>query len=218
MSFLRQVLLLLIVLAAGSVGGPASAMDFRLASIGGNCGAKCPIVIVATGEIYDSTDKEFISFIKTIPNDRVRRTLIIHSPGGSLWGGMKFGIVLRAAKMTTLVGQVVQEGGLAVPVNGSCMSACVYAIMGGTTRIVMPSCRIGIHRATVTGSAGNGPLAILRQQQRMPENVEAMLRSYVKFMGVNTRIVDWAEKIGPGGIRILTPAEITQTHLAKIGR
>ena len=147
----------------------------------------------------------------------MRRLLFIHSPGGSLVGSMKFGLVLRAAKVATVVGQVIQRGDQSIPVSGSCMSACVYAIMGGTQRYVQASCKIGIHRASVAGSIGDSPLAVLLQQRRMPENFGVLLRSYAEYMGVNPLIIDWAEKIGPGGIRILSPAEIAQLHLARIG-
>ena len=192
-------------------------MDFRTAAIGADCKAKCPVVIVATGEIDESTDRDFVSFLKSLPNKQVRRLLFIHSPGGSLVGSMKFGLVLRAAKVATVVGQVIERGDRSIPVSGSCMSACVYAIMGGTQRFVQASCKIGIHRASVAGSLGDSPLAVLLQQRRMPENFGVLLRSYAKYMGVNPLIIDWAEKIGPGGIRILSPAEIAQLHLARIG-
>lgn len=208
--------LLLFLLGAGTVH-PALAMDFRTAVIGADCRGTCPVVIVATGEIDNNTDQEFIRFLRGLPANQVRRTLFIHSPGGSLWGSMKFGIALRATKMSMIVGQVIDDGGRAIPTSGSCMSACVYAIMGGTSRLVLPFCKIGIHRAAVAGSAGNSAIDVLLQQKRMPDNVGALLRSYTRYMGVNPQIIDWAEKIGPGGIRILTPPEIAQLRLAKIG-
>jgi hypothetical protein len=203
--------------AALAAASPAAAMNFRTAAIGGACKARCPVVIVATGEIDDGTDREFVAFLQGLPNNQVRRLMFIHSPGGSLLGSMKFGLVLRAAKVATVVGQVIDRGDRSIPVSGACMSACVYAIMGGTQRYVQPSCKIGIHRASIAGSIGNSPLAVLLQQRRMPENVGILLRSYAKLMGVNPVIIDWAEKIGPGGIRILSPAEIAQLRLAKIG-
>ena len=215
---LRLCLFLFVPLLGNMVVYPAFAMDFRTASIGTTCKGKCPVVIVATGEIYNNTDQEFVAFLKSLPTNRVQRTMIIQSPGGSLLGSMKFGIVLRATKMRTIVGKVLEVGGRSIPVSGACMSACVYAIMGGTSRYVLASCKIGIHRATTAGSGGDSPISVLLQQRRMPEDVGVLLRSYTKYMGVNPRIIDWAEKIGPGGIRILTPPEITQLRLAKIGR
>lgn len=216
-SSVRLLFAFIAIFATLGFVSPASAMSFHTAAIGANCKARCPVVIVATGEIDDGTDRDFVAFLKSLPNNQVRRLLFIHSPGGSLLGSMKFGLVLRAAKVATVVGQVVDSGGRSIPVSGSCMSACVYAIMGGTQRYVQASCKIGIHRAAVAGSFGDSPLAVLLQQRRMPENVGVLLRSYAKYMGVNPVIIDWAEKIGPGGIRILSPAEIAQLHLAKIG-
>jgi len=216
-STIRLVLFVLAAFCGLVAASPSPAMSFRTAAIGAACKAKCPVVIVATGEIDEGTDREFITFLKSLPNNQVKRMMFIHSPGGSLIGSMKFGLVLRVAKVATVVGQVLDEGGYGVPVSGSCMSACVYAIMGGTQRYVQASCKIGIHRASVSGSLGDSPLAVLLQQRRMPENVGVLLRSYAKYMGVNPVIIDWAEKIGPGGIRILSPAEIAQLHLARIG-
>jgi hypothetical protein len=88
------------------VAWPAAAepMTFRL---GGNDRKRCKdcTFIQATGEIIPGTPKVLEEFIKALdaqgfPTGRIR----LHSPGGSLEGGIKLGELLRARGIATEVG------------------------------------------------------------------------------------------------------------------
>src|SRR5262249_37273276 len=132
------------------------------------CGATCPRVIEAQGTIVRDTPSAFANFIRQsgdVPG--ARRVVLIHSPGGVLRSGMELGMMFRRlggsvfvgrfADLRTLVGAGALPAGTVAnmvrtgrtgdrPVSGACVSACVYAFLGGTERIVPSTSRLGVHR------------------------------------------------------------------------
>jgi len=200
------------------LAAPASAMDFRVASLTfTKCKKRCPTLMVASGEMTAGTTDRFIAFAQEAASQGTSDVLFIDSPGGHLLEGVRLGAVLRALKTSVFVGRVVTLNGQTIAVNGSCMSACVYTLMGGHKRFVTPGSRVGVHREYLPNSSGSDPLSVLRSTRRFPE-VTTMLRDYSKRMGVNPALIDLAEQYGVGGIRILTAADITRFRLAKIAK
>ncbi|MDQ0393839.1 hypothetical protein [Labrys monachus] len=197
--------------------GPAAAMDFNLVRLsrGEQCRPRCPEVMVATGDMDLGTADAFLDFSQKAAARGASKMLIIDSPGGHLIEGMKLGFMLRSLGISIFVGRVGQQGGGNVAFNGSCMSACVYALMGGSKRFVMPGSRVGIHRELLPGSTGNDPISVLRSQRRFPQ-ITQMVRNYAEQMGVDPALVDLAEQYGAGGLRILTPDDLTRFRLATI--
>lgn len=195
----------------------ASSMEFKIATLtfGSKCRQRCPTVMVASGEMTLGTVKNFIAFAQQAAKLRASNVLIIDSPGGRLVEGVNFGLVLRKLRTNVFVGRVMSQDGHTAAVNGSCMSACVYTLMGGSRRFVTAGSRVGVHREYLPGSFGSDPMSVLRSTKRFPE-VTAMLRDYSKKMGVNPALIDLAEQYGGGGIRILTPADIARYRLARI--
>ena len=195
----------------------AAAMDFKVVSLsfGSKCGKRCPGVMVANGEMTSGTVERFIDFAQQASKLGASNVLIIDSPGGHLVEGVNLGHVLRKLRTSVFVGRVVTLGGQRIAVNGSCMSACVYALMGGNKRFVPTGSRVGVHREYLPNSSGSDPLSVLRSTRRFPE-VTQMLRAYSKKMGVNPALIDLAEQYGVGSIRILTPEDIKRFRLARI--
>ena len=198
---------------------PAAAMDFELATLSfdGKCKKHCPDVMVATGTMDLGTMNGFVTFAQGAAAKGASNVLIIDSPGGHLIEGLRLGLMLRRLKTTVFVGRVVERNGAVFAVNGSCMSACVYALMGGRKRFVTLGSLVGVHREMLPNSTGNDPQSVLRSAQRFPK-IAAMLVDYSRKMGVDPALIALAEEYGAGGIRMLSPEDIARFRLARVAR
>ena len=194
-----------------------SEMTFRLATLaGGRCGAACPQVIVAEGIIEEGTPEAFIAFAKTAAVEaRLRGIILLNSPGGRVVASMQLGAVFRKLHVAVAVARYEKLGELSGPTAGRCMSACVYALMGGAKRIVPPESQVGIHRMSTVDYGQTQP-----HQPSAPivayaddEMVSALAR-YAANMGVNPKLIRTAETISPDDIRILSPSEMRRWRLA----
>lgn len=201
----------------------AEPMGFQLLTISGPapCGKRhCrdaevrADVVSAEGEITNDTADAFRSFVEQHAGDPDFRPLVLlNSPGGTVVGAMKLGLLLRQFGASVLVARARGTEGsddLHV-VSGYCMSACVYAFFGGKRRIIPPGSHLGIHRMAIyshsfdffgggestTRSYGTGELV-------------GALSAYTKLMGVNPAAIAEAEQIEPESIHILTPQEIAR--------
>jgi hypothetical protein len=222
--FARSVRLTLFAMAAlcgfALAAASASAMDFhtaQLSSSGACKGRRCPSVMVASGEITSGTLDKFAGFLQQASRQGASNVLILDSPGGQVVESLRMGLVLRKLRTSVFVGRVTSLNGQTIVVNGACMSACVYMMMGGSKRFVSESSRIGVHREFLPNSTGSDPLSVLRSTQRFPE-VANLLKAYSQHMGISPSLIDLAEQYGGGGIRILTPQDITRYRLAKISK
>jgi hypothetical protein len=200
---------------------PGRAMDYSLAKVDAVRGCKaesaaCPYVVVATGPIDENSGEELLAFLTAQKDRKVANLVFINSPGGSLVGSLKLGVLLRALKTSAYVSQVVTREGRTIAASGACVSACVFAMMGAPQRFILPTCVIGVHRARLPGGAGDGVMAVLLGQQRISGNALTVLRRYAKYMGVDPAIVDMSENVSSTTLRILKPAEVVRLHLARL--
>jgi hypothetical protein len=211
-----------LALTAGFLNvAPARAMDFDLVPFGdpSRCGQKCPLVIQATGEITNSTPREFYDFlIKSVRDPRVRSIVFIHSPGGGVEASMRLGRMFRQTKVAAIVARIApaQPGGPPVTqVPGArCFSACVYALMGAKKRVVPRDSLVGIHRMhyeTYERDVDNGGSRATKTYGT--REFVATLANYAAQMGVSRELIYTAEKIAPERIHILTPQELRNWRL-----
>ena len=171
-------------------------------------------VISAQGEITNDTAATFLSFVQAHGGDPDFRPLVmLSSPGGTVVGAMKLGLVLRQIGATVLVGRARGEEGsddLHI-VSSYCMSACVYAFFGGKRRIIPPASHLGIHQMAIYSHSfdlfGGGEETV--RSKGTPELVDA-LSAYTKLMGVSPAAIEEAEQIDSSSIHILTPKEIAR--------
>ena len=207
----------------GDVASAAEPMSFELLTISGPAPCsrrRCSDaevradVVSAQGEINNDTADAFLSFVRQHSSDPDFRPLVlISSPGGTVVGAIKLGLVLRRVGASVLVARARGEEGsddLHV-VSSYCMSACVYAFFGGKKRIIPPGSHLGIHRMaiyshsfdffgggdTTTRTYGSGELV-------------GALSAYTKAMGVSPAAIEEAEQIEPDAIHLLTPKEIAR--------
>jgi hypothetical protein len=199
---------------AAAQGAP---MSFRLAKLEGRaCGARCPRVIVAEGVIEEDTPQTFIAFLQSIAAvPDLRDVIVLNSPGGRVVASMRLGAALRQLRAAVIVARFGNDDTLELPSAGQCMSACVYAMMGGVRRIVPPESRLGIHRMSSqdTSVSFGRAFAPAATSYASDDMVDA-LAGYAAQMGVSPTVIRVAERIPPQDIHIVSPAELRRWHLA----
>jgi hypothetical protein len=184
------------------VSGGARAMEFRLQSVadGTGCRAHCPRVIVAEGQITNSTPNEFLEFLRENVGDRDLRTVVLlNSQGGYVVASME-------------LGQMFRRIGAATIVSHQCLSACVYSFMGGVKRVAPRGTSLGIHRMFANASDG----AFDSRGRRVYDDgsLAGALMRYSARMGVSGDLIRFAERISSNSIHVVTSNEMTRWRLA----
>ncbi|MGU9982414.1 hypothetical protein ACJ4V0_20465 [Phreatobacter sp. HK31-P] len=136
--------------------------------------------IFGDGEIEPDSDNRLEEFIveNSIPNGSV---IYLHSPGGSLEGGMKLGRLIRSHRLQACVGQkgVWTAHGQWEVLPGHCMSAAAIALLGGEFRFVGDGNFYGVHRFVLRGDDKNVAKA---------QVLSAQIVEYIKSMDVDTEL------------------------------
>lgn len=110
---------------------------------------------------------------------------------------MKIGDLLRSNRISVFE-----------PKGVSCISACVFAIMGGTSRVIEG--RIGLHHPLFLNVPADNP----RVQQLLAEGKRSMMR-YAQKMNVNPQIVeDMYTLPNEGEIKYLNQNEVSAYRLS----
>jgi hypothetical protein len=192
-------------------------MEFHLARVEENgCTRDCPQIIVAEGVIEENTPQDFIDFVRSAADQPgARGVVLLSSPGGRVVASMRLGAALRKMRAAVIVARSLPQGDRNLAIAGQCMSACVYAMMGGVKRIVPPESRVGIHRMS-REEAGQGAARSahgLTRSYASDDMVDA-LADYAAQMGVNPTVIRTAEGISPDEIHILTATELRRWRLA----
>ena len=192
-------------------------MEFHLARVEeGGCARDCPQIIVAEGVIEEDTPQAFIDFVKQAAEQPgARGVVLLSSPGGRVVASMKLGAALRKMRAAVIVARSSHEDGRDLAVSGQCMSACVYAMMGGSRRVVPPESRVGIHRmSSHENSTPQGRSRPLAGPSYASDDMVDALASYAAQMGVSPTVIRSAERISPEEIHIVSPEELRRWRLA----
>jgi hypothetical protein len=203
--------------SAGQAAAQTEPMSFRLATVDSKgCTRNCPQIIVAEGVIEEDTPDNFVDFIRSAADQPgARGVVLLSSPGGRVVASMRLGAALRKLGAAVIVARSEHEGDRDLTIAGQCMSACVYAMMGGVKRIVPPESRVGIHRMSREETDEGQPRGAhtTKRSYASTEMVDA-LADYAAEMGVNPGVIRTAEGISPDQIHILTQAELRRWRLA----
>jgi hypothetical protein len=200
-------------------------MTFRLEamSLGGPCGARCPQVIVADGQISNSTPDEFLEFLReNAARHDLRTVVFLNSDGGYVVASMELGQIFRRIGAATVVARfgssprASRRGSRFMTAH--CLSACVYAFMGGVKRVAPPGSVLGIHRMFANQARGRGILGD-GTTERVYDNgsMAGLLANYSSRMGVSRDLIRYAEHISSQNIHVITPAELARWSLASRG-
>src|SRR5438270_5033183 len=206
----KTILALTAALVLTAVAAPAKAgepMTFRLLPLedSSRCGSQCAQAIVADGEITNSTPQEFLSFVSRNVQGNVRSVVFLNSAGGRVVASMELGQLFRKLGVAAIVARAGQSYGGTALAAGHCYSACVYALMGGRKRIIPPQSKVGVHRMFLYEAALD-PAAGVAIVHRKYDNgrVHSMLSRYSSQMGVNSGLVDSAERTSSDAIHVLS--------------
>jgi len=140
-----------------ALGTPARAADtlpmnfiLRYEATAGSCGAKCRLLVVATGIITAETPRQFVSFAKA--HDLTRATVVLDSGGGSVLGAIALGRAIRQLGLDTTVGRVIdlknEQQGIArakLLSDADCESMCAFVLIAGLHRSIPPQARVMVH-------------------------------------------------------------------------
>jgi len=127
--------------------------------------------LLATGTIMPGTGKAFADEIGK--RGGYVKTVVLHSPGGSLTDALAIGRLIRDKKFATEV-----ESGR------YCASACPLIFAGGIERRAGFKAAIGVHRAVTISS---GPLGE-RDGMEDGQRVSALAQKYLREMGVDLAV------------------------------
>jgi hypothetical protein len=192
------------------------AMSFQLVTLGsGRCRGACPQVVFAQGQIDEGTADNLLRFMQQNVNGAaLHRVVLLDSPGGRVIAAMELGLAIRRLGMAVIVarpgGESAHNGSL---YSGRCFSACVYALMGGKKRVIPPQSKVGVHR--MFNYTTNFSLSDGITQERYLDNGEMhrRLSNYTRSMGVDSSLIDLAERTSPDHLHVLTPSEISRWRL-----
>ena len=176
------------------------------------CGRGCTEWIAGEGRFDEGAAPRFREFLAVLPKRDM--PIFFNSDGGLVSQAVQIGLILRENRMTAGVARTVPEGcHLSFPLDDACRrlmqskrehkarlyfggarcgSACVYAMVGATTRHVDPGATLRIH------SVVGGEI----------DKAENFLRRYVTIMGVDPALVDAAAKIPSRSFRGLSRGEM----------
>ncbi len=190
------------------------------------CGAGCSEWIAAEGLVDPEVAQRFRDFLGALP----RRDLPIffHSNGGDAVAAVLLGVILREHRMTAGVGRTLPKGcrhavaiddacrrlmqskrehsARLVTGGARCLSACVYALIGGSVRQVARDAQLGIHSLRMPQRTEAPP-------QGAPRNIDEAnrrLKRYLIEMGIDPGLIDAAAKVSPDRIRYLSRDEIAR--------
>ena len=194
---------------------PASAMEFKFVSNGGNCYFGCAW-LSAEGPITKDSPAKLLAAIEENEFNRNGQLglVLLNSPGGSLFAGMELGRIFRERGAHVTIGSTVPivdspwfAGG-----EGVCISACAYAFLGGLTREIGAegfnggTGKLGFHQFAVPDALEQPDLAQFTATDRIKDQIiTGRLVEYINEMGVDARIYQFAAAVPPNKIAILDP-------------
>jgi hypothetical protein len=178
------------------------------------CGGGCTEWIAGEGRFDEGAAQRFREFLAVLPKRDL--PIFFNSDGGLVSQAVQIGLILRENRMTAGVARTVPEGcllsfalddacrrlmqskrehkGRLYFGGARCGSACVYAMVGASTRHVDPGATLRIH------SVVGGEI----------DKAENFLRRYVTIMGVDPALIDAAAKIPSRSFRGLSRGEMEQ--------
>ena len=135
--------------------------------------------------------------------DAVRRALHrevgfhvdVDSRGGEIFAALEIGRILRAERASISVGN-----------GASCISACVFLLMGAIERRISGDARLGIHRPSLGASGPGGPTQA--SENEILDAMSEALVLYAQQMNVPRRIVDESMSVPPDRVERLRASDL----------
>ncbi len=179
---------LLAVILAGVTFSTASAADFVEKS-----SASTGSYLVLEGRIEEGDTDRLENLLLSGKADS--RAIAFNSPGGSLWEGVLLGRILRYRGFSTYVRP-----------GEECVSACLFAFMGGEQRFVYPGGELGGHQFYGGGER--------TASQGFTQYSTAELFKFAREMGVSGEVIEISSSTLPDQMHIFTPDELQKFKLS----
>ena len=178
---------------------PAAQPDGPMRHSDGKLGAKMTFELVgegrltAAGTIAPGTAADFAAEIAK--RGSYVKTIVLHSPGGSVTDALA-------------MGRLIRKHGFATEVEATCASSCPLVFAGGTERRAGDKAAIGVHQ--VFGVSASGASLGMDSGQR----VSAECQKYLREMGVDLDV--WVHAMETPRERLYTfrPDELLALKLA----
>ncbi len=194
-----------------------------------SCGTGCDSWIAAEGRI----DDEAPARLRRALEQAGKRKLPIYfqSPGGGMREAMEIGRMLRSRGLTAGVGRTLPQGcwpaktldvcskamqekpaetAVLVTSGASCLSACPFALIGASTRLIAPTALVGVHEALAYFKRTNGVSG--RRLERALEQLESTwdkeFARYLAEMGIDKGLFAVVRQTPFEKMRYLTRAEL----------
>jgi hypothetical protein len=141
-----------------------------------------PNVVILSGDLVLGDQKKFIS--QTLSLDAA--IVLFESRGGNLVAGIEIGKAIRLKDFVTYV-----------PADTICASACAFAWLGGTKRLLSRSAKVGFHAVSINEGG-------VSRESGMGN---AIAGAYLNQLGLPTRAVTYITAASPDDMRWLTIAD-----------
>lgn len=149
--------------------------------------------ILVTGHIQPGDADRFAEWLSRA--EPKPKTLLFHSPGGSVTDALDIGVAIRDAGLET----EMQDGQI-------CLSACPYMLMGGETRRVAESATVGVHQHYYGENTMLPAFLAVEDIQRSQADVV----DHLAAMGIDLRVMALALRTPPAEIYVLVPEELEE--------
>jgi hypothetical protein len=191
------------------------------------CGPGCREWIAAEGKIDAAAAQHLRRLLAKLGHRRP--PIFFHSPGGQINGALELGRLMREQKLTVSVGRTIPRGcDRDKPVDKSCdamkrsgqeleaeidpdfalcASSCVYALAGGTVRVVPPWVKLGIHDVGFDPNnppPRGAPIAEVKRLER------ERIQGYLREMGFDKELAAAAAAVPNETIRWIDRNDIVR--------
>ena len=140
--------------------------------------------------------------------------VFLNSEGGYVVASMELGKIFRRIGAATVVARLAPSNRGERFLSANCLSACVYAFMGGRKRVAPQGSSLGIHRMFANQEQG-GWLESHTVRRYDNGTMAAYLEAYSAHMGVSRDLIRTAEHISSSQIHLVTSAEMARWNLAR---
>ena len=169
------------------------------------CGHGCDEWIAADGKIDIGAPERLRRLLAKLGSRRL--PIFLYSPGGTVNGSLELGRLIRRQKLVTGVARTVphscdrdnwsdktcealKRSGVQLKSEldteaTMCNSGCVFALIGGTARLVPPWGRLGIHAVGAMPKAGPVSPAVLRATARL---ANSQIGDFLRDMGIDVAL------------------------------
>lgn len=154
-------------------------MDFSVGKIGDE-----KQYILGTGDIRPQDELVLASMIASLPEISM---VVLSSPGGSVSAAIGMGETVRNAHIETMVAP-----------KGQCLSACLFAFIGGTKRHVPTSSQLGSHQFRWSDD-GHSP-----KDAQIAQALSAKVLRHFIAMGVDPDALTYVLETPPNDMFVFT--------------